>query len=73
MLEVILSICQNENHMESLVTIRQELFDDCEGTSQCILCCVHWNPKKKEWIAPYDPNCENCGDLTCDGTGLVDA
>lgn len=23
---------------------------------------VHWNPKKKEWIAPYDPNCENCGE-----------
>jgi hypothetical protein len=54
----------------------KELCEDCEGTSQCLLCCMHWDPKKKEWIAPYDPNCENCGGTfecpTCDGTGLVD-
>jgi len=54
----------------------KELCEDCEGTSQCLLCCMHWDSEKKEWIAPYDPNCENCGGTfecpTCDGTGLVD-
>lgn len=54
----------------------KELCPDCEGTSQCLLCCMHWDPKKKEWIAPYDPNCDNCGGTfecpNCEGTGLVD-
>ena len=54
----------------------KELCEDCEGTSQCLLCCMHWDPKKKEWVAPYDPDCDNCGGTfecpTCDGTGLVD-
>jgi len=26
----------------------KELCPDCEGTSQCLLCCMHWDPKKKE-------------------------
>ena len=54
----------------------KELCPDCEGTSQCLLCCMHWDSKKKEWIAPYDPNCNNCGGTfecpNCEGTGLVD-